>query len=365
MYDVLIVGTRCAGSPLAMLLARNGHRVLAVDRATFPSDIMSTHYIQPDGVQRLQQWGLYDRVLATNCPNIPAITLHLAGVPMPAPRDPALPDAICPRRTVLDKILVDAAREAGAEVREGCSVHEILLEDGAVVGLRGRGPDGAAVEERARVTVGADGQHSLVARAVAAAEYDAHPAYSCGYYSYFSGVPLPDGAEAYVADRAGVLAFPTNDALTCIGAGAPHDFFHEYRADIEANFYRLVERAAPAFAARVRAGKREERWTGTADTRNFFRKPYGPGWALCGDAGYHKDFVTGLGIADAFRDAEFLSEALHAGLSGAQPLEEALVAYHRHRDEAAKPMYEITLKMAQFPSLEEMMATFAGPAPQT
>jgi flavin-dependent dehydrogenase len=362
MYDAIIIGARCAGSPLAMLLARAGHRVLAVDRATFPSDIMSTHFIQPEGVKRLQDWGLYDRVMATNCPVIPRITFHLGGVAMPAPQDPTMPDAICPRRTVLDDILVQAARDAGAEIREGFSVQEILIEDGAVVGLRGRNSDGAAIEERARVTIGADGKHSMVARAVDAAEYDTRPAYTCGYYSYFSGVPLANGAEAYVSDKAGVLAFPTNDDLTVIGAGAPHDQFHAYRDDIEGSFFRLVEKASPAFAERVRAGKREERWIGTADTENFFRQPYGPGWALCGDAGYHKDFVTGLGIADAFRDAEFLSEALHAGFSNGEPLEDTLAAYQRRRDEAAKPMYEITMQIAQFPTLEEMAAQMSAAA---
>ncbi|HLB24401.1 MAG TPA: NAD(P)/FAD-dependent oxidoreductase [Dehalococcoidia bacterium] len=361
MYDVIIVGARCAGSPLAMLLAKKGRKVLVVDRATFPSDIMSTHYIQPEGVKRLQEWGLYDRVMASNCPPIPSITFTLGGVPIVPPRDQSMPDAICPRRTVLDKILVDAARAAGAEVREGFSVQEILIEDGAVVGLRGRNSDGTTVEERARITVGADGQHSIVARAVQAREYDTHPAASCGYYSYFSGVPLKDGcAEAYVGNDAGVLAFPTNDELTCVGAGGPHDIFHAYRADIESTFYRLVERASPAFADRLRAGTREERWIGTADTANFFRQPYGPGWALCGDAGYHKDFVTGLGIADAFRDAEFLSEGLDAGLSGRAPLDEALAAYQKRRDETAKPMYDLTVQFAQFPSMEEMAANMAN-----
>jgi flavin-dependent dehydrogenase len=326
---------------------------------------MSTHYIQPDGVQRLQDWGLYDGVMATNCPSIPRITFHLSGVPMSAPQDPTLPDAICPRRTVLDKILVDAAWNAGAEVRQGFSVQEILIEDGVVAGLRGRSSDGAAVEDRARVTIGADGHHSIVARGVNAAEYDTRPAYTCGYYAYFSGVPLPNGAEAYVAEKAGVLAFPTNDNLTCIGAGAPHDQFHAYRDDIEATFFRLVERASPAFAERVRAGKREERWIGTADTENFFRQPYGPGWALCGDAGYHKDFVTGLGIADAFRDAEFLSDALHAGFSNSEPLDDALAAYQRRRDEAAKPMYDITMQTAQFPTLQEMGAQMSNVAAAT
>jgi flavin-dependent dehydrogenase len=354
MYDVIIVGARCAGSPLGMLLAGDGHKVLVVDRSTFPSDIMSTHFIQPDGVQRLQKWGLYDRVMESGCPEIPSMLFTLQGVVVSGPSDPSLPNPICPRRTVLDKILVDAARAAGAEVREAFSIQEIIVEDGSVKGVRGRNADGTSVEERAQVTVGADGHHSLVARTVAAAEYNTYPPFSCGYYSYFSGVPLPTGGEAYVGQDAGVLAFATNDGLTCVGAGTDRKFFHEYRSDIENTFYRIVEQASPEFAERVRAGRREEKWIGTADTENFFRQPYGPGWALCGDAGYHKDFVTGLGIADAFRDAEFLSEALHAGLSGREPLESALEAYKERRDVAAKPSYEMTVQFAQFPTLEEM-----------
>jgi len=353
MYDVIIVGARCAGSPLAMLLAKQGRRVLLVDRSTFPSDIMSTHYIQSEGVKRLQEWGLYDKVIATNCPSIASVIFHINGVPVVPPGDPDMPDALCPRRVVLDQILVEAAREAGAELREGFSVQEILVEDGTVVGIRGRDASGVTVEERARVTIGADGQHSLLARTVQPTEYETHPAFTCGYYSYFSAVPLEDNnGIAYAANEAGVLAFPTNDGLTCIAAGTARERFHEYRANIEGMFHRLIEQASPDFAARVRAGKREERWIGTADTENYFRVPFGPGWALCGDAGYHKDFVTGLGISDAFRDAEFLSEALAAGLSGSEALDQALAAYQKRRDEAAKPMYDLTIQFAQ--SLEKV-----------
>lgn len=356
MYDVIIVGARCAGSPLAMLLAKAGHKVLAVDRSTFPSDIMSTHFLQPDGVQRLQEWGLYDKVMASNCPPIPAARFHVNDVAMPQlPRDEDMPLPICPRRYVLDTILVEAAREAGAEVREGFSVQDILIENGTVLGVRGKNAAGDVVEERARVTVGADGIHSLVARAVKPEEYDTNPAYSCAYYSYFSGVELTD-AEIYVGENAGTLAFPTNDGLACIGVGAPRDHFPVFKKDIEGEYYRLLEKASPSFARRVRAGKREERWIGTQDTDNFFRKPYGPGWALCGDAGYHKDPVTGLGIADAFRDAEFLAESLHEALSEDGSWEDAMSAYQQRRDAAAKPMYEMTLAVAQFPTLEEIIA---------
>ena len=166
-----------------------------------------------------------------------------------------------------------------------------------------------------------------------------------------------DGAEVHISDRGGVLAFPTNDGLVCIAAGRARAEFHAYRANIEETFFSILD-ASPEFAAKVRAGKREERWMGTADVPNFFRKPYGPGWALVGDAGYMKDPTTGLGIADAFRDAALLANALDRALSGRTPWEDALAAYQSKRDAAAMPMYELTLQMAS----GEMAAPTAGSA---
>ncbi len=346
MYDAIIVGARVAGSPTAMLLARQGHKVLLVDRSRFPSDIMSTHYIQPEGVVRLRAWGLLDAVAATNCPPIEKTTMHVNGVALNPPAMPGMPTtAYCPRRTVLDKILVDAAVVAGAELREGFSVRDLVFEGDRVAGVRGRSGDGAESEERAKVVIGADGLHSLVARAVHAETYNEDRAYTCGYYSYFSGIEM-DGAEIFTRDGAGALAFPTNDGLVCLAVGRAIEDFAEYRSDIEGNFYRYLEAIDAGLAARVRAGKREEKWIGTAETQNLFRKPWGPGWALVGDAGYHKDPTTGLGISDAFRDAEFISEGLHEWLSGARPMEEAMAAYQKRRDEAALPMYQFTIALA-------------------
>jgi flavin-dependent dehydrogenase len=192
--------------------------------------------------------------------------------------------------------------------------------------------------------IGADGHHSLVAETVRAEKYREREALTGGYYAYFSGIDM-DGAEVYISDRGGVLAFPTNDGLVCIAAGGPRARFHEYRANIEETFFSILD-AAPKFAARVRAGKREERWMGTADVPNFFRKPYGPGWALVGDAGYMKDPVTGFGIADAFRDAGLLAAALDSVLAGRRQADEALAEYQSRRDSAASPVYEMTLQMA-------------------
>lgn len=350
MYDVIVIGARCAGSPTAMLLARRGYSVLLVDKATFPSDKLSTHYIQPPGVEMLAEWGLLERVAATGAPAITEVRTTINGVEFP--NQPSETPAYCPRRYLLDKILVDAAAEAGAEVREGFRVEEILFDGETVTGVRGRGRDGTTVVEPARYVVGAEGHHSLVANTVKAPKYREREALTGAYYSYFSGIEMA-AAEIHVSDRGGVLAFPTNNAQVCIAAGAEKAFFHEYRADIERGFYYILD-GCPEFADRVRLGKRDERWMGTADVPNFFRQPWGPGWALVGDAGYMKDPVTGFGITDAFRDAGLLAKALDLVLSGRKAPEEALRGYQDRRDAAALPVYEMTLAMASGEIAEQL-----------
>ncbi|MEX0783615.1 MAG: NAD(P)/FAD-dependent oxidoreductase [Dehalococcoidia bacterium] len=342
MYDVIVVGARCAGSPTAMLLAREGHRVLMVDKATFPSDKLSTHYIHPPGVQALERWGVLDTLLATNVPPITKFSVSAGGVALPIP--PMEGVAYCPRRYLLDKILVDAAVEAGVEMREAFTVDEVLMDGERVTGIAGHSRGGERATEEARYVVGADSHHSLVAKAVKAPKYREREALTGAYYSYWSGVPT-DGAEIHISDLGGVLAFPTNDDQLCVAAGRAIDGFKEYRADIDGVFMQIVD-GAPEFAARLRGGKREERWMGSADVPNFFRKPWGDGWALVGDAGYMKDPVTGFGITDAFRDAELLATALDEALSGSRPADEALGAYQEQRDAAAGPIYEMTLAMA-------------------
>ena len=363
MYDAIVVGARCAGSPTAMLLARKGHRVLLVDKATFPSDTMRLHFIWPPGVARLKRWGLLERVAASNCPPIVTKTSDYDDFPLTGSCPPAdgVAEAYGPRRTVLDKILVDAAVEAGVELREGFAVQELLTDGDRVGGIRGRA-DGATVTEQARIVIGGDGMRSLVARGVDAPIYDAQPSLACYYYSYWSGVPI-EGVEVYWRDRRVILAFPTNDGLTCIAVGWQRRAFHEVRADVEGNLLKAVD-LAPGLAERVRNGRREEPFSGTADLPNFFRRPYGPGWALVGDAGYHKDPYLAQGITDAFRDAELLAEAIDAGLSGHRPFDVALAAYERQRNEAVMPMYQLNSRLAALepptPEQRQLRAALRG-----
>ncbi len=308
-YDAIVVGARCAGAPTAMLLANDGYRVLLVDRASFPSDTLSTHVIHAPGVAALRRWGLLDAVTATGCPPIETYSFDFG--PFTITGTPHAHDggsaAYAPRRTVLDKILVDAARDAGAEVREGFSVDEIIVENGSVVGIRGRGEDGTTVVERARVVIGADGRNSLVAKATRPDAYNEKPRLQWSYYTYWSDLPV-DGFEIYIRPDRGWAAASTNDGLTMLVVGWPFAEAQAYKADIEANYLKTLE-LAPEFAERVRAATREERFAGGA-TPNFFRRPFGPGWALVGDAGYNKDPITAQGISDAFRDAELCSTAL-------------------------------------------------------
>jgi flavin-dependent dehydrogenase len=359
MYDAIIVGARCAGSPTAMLLARKGYRVLLLDRAGFPSDTISTHIIWQPGVARLKRWELLHKVTASNCPPIRTVTFDvgdfaLAGTPPPAD---GIAESYAPRRTVLDKILVDAAVEAGVELRKNVSVQELTTDAGRITGIRGRTRAGSTVAESARIVIGADGVHSIVARNVQAPEYRAKPALACWYYTYWSGVPAA-GTEYYPRHGRAIGRIPTNDGLVCIVTAWTRQEFSRYRANIEGNYLRTLE-LAPGLAEQVRGGRREERFYGTADVPNFFRKPYGPGWALVGDAGYHKDPITAQGITDAFRDAALLAEAIDEGFSGRRPLEEALGDYQRRRDHEALPMYEFTCELATLePPSPEMRRLF-------
>lgn len=369
MYDVIVVGARCAGSPTAMLLARKGYRVLLVDKAAFPSDTLSTHFIHAPGVARLKRWGLLDKVAASNCPPVASYRLDfgpfaLTGSPPPVE---GVATAYAPRRAVLDKILVDAAAEAGAELRETFTMEDVCIEDGRAAGIRGRTRSGTRVTERARLVIGADGLHSVVARTVGAAMDLEKPAVACAYYTYWSGVSV-QGVELYPRDGRTTIIFPTNDNLACTFMEWPRDEFHVVRADIEGQYLKTFEQL-PALAERIRSGRRAERFMGTGDLPNFFRKPYGPGWALVGDAGYHKDPNGAHGISDAFRDAELLADAVDSGFTGRQPLMEALAQYERQRNESALPAFDLNFQFATLqpppPETQALFGALRGNQPET
>jgi 2-polyprenyl-6-methoxyphenol hydroxylase-like FAD-dependent oxidoreductase len=268
----------------------------------------------------------------------------------------------CPRRMVLDQLLVNGAVESGAELREGFTVTELLWKDDRVTGIRGRSQGGALVDEHARVVIGADGVHSFVAKAVGAQEYDAKPPIATYYYSYYSDFDAHD-IEQHVRDYYGIGCFPTHDALTLVAVVWPSRCFEAVRADIEGHV-RNAHESVPKVADRMRAARRVERWSGTAGVANYFRRPYGSGWALVGDAGHDKDPLTAQGMSDAFLDAEALATALDDGWAGRRLLDGALAYCHFERDRRARPMYEFTCELARLepapPHMRELFAALAG-----
>jgi 2-polyprenyl-6-methoxyphenol hydroxylase-like FAD-dependent oxidoreductase len=345
MYDAIVVGARCAGAPTAMLLARHGHRVLLVDRAEFPSDTVSTHVVQPPAVAALNRWGLLAEVIDSGVPPIETYSFDFGpvvvrGTPRPADGFSA---AYAPRRHILDKILVDAAVRAGVELRERFSVEDYVIEDGTVVGVRGRSRGGVIVTERARVVIGADGRSSALAAAVGAPEYGRKPKAQWSYYTYFRDLPV-DGFEIVIRPYRGFGAAYTNDGLTMVVAGWPHAEAEAYKADPEGNFLATLG-LAPEFAERVRAATRVERLTG-ASVPGYLRRPYGPGWVLVGDAAYNKDPITAQGINDAYRDAESVAAALHSVWAEGAAFETVMAAHQAARDAHVMPMYEFTSQLA-------------------
>jgi 2-polyprenyl-6-methoxyphenol hydroxylase-like FAD-dependent oxidoreductase len=361
MYDAIVVGARCAGSPTAMLLARKGYRVLLVDKASFPSDTISTHIIWPHGAEAMDRWGLLDLLAATGCP---PVALKMRFDLGPLALIGGVRDAnggrggFCPRRTVLDKLLVDAAVESGAELRENFTVEELTWDGERVTGIKGHGRDGGSVEEKARIVIGADGVNSFVAKAVEAPDENARPPLTTLYYTYYSGLAVED-IEQYVRPFEGAAYFPTNDGLCLVGAVWPSDQFERIRSDIEGSMM-AAHTNIPGLAERLAAGKREEKWYGTAGVPNYFRRPFGPGWALVGDAGYERDYLTAQGIADGFLDAENLAEAIDDGLAERRPLEEALTDYEAKRNERVTPLFHFTCMLATLAPPPEPMQQLFG-----
>jgi 2-polyprenyl-6-methoxyphenol hydroxylase-like FAD-dependent oxidoreductase len=183
---------------------------------------------------------------------------------------------------------------------------------------------------------------------------------SVGYYSYWSGIPVTE-AQWLVRPGNGFGAFPTNDGLTMLIAAWPHSELATVRRDVEGTYERAI---ADAFGDRLAGAHREERIR-AGGVANRFRVPYGPGWALVGDAGYLRDPVTAQGMTDAFLDAELCAAAVDDALSGVRPFAEAMADYQRRRDARVDGMYELTAQLADLsqpapPELQQLVAQIEG-----
>ncbi|RKT54664.1 NAD(P)/FAD-dependent oxidoreductase [Saccharothrix australiensis] len=363
MYDVIVVGARCAGAATALLLARRGHRVLLLDRARFPADTMSTLYIHQPGVARLARWGVLDAVVASGCPPLDTVHHHVADVRLSSPA-PAADGASCgyaPRRRVLDAILVDAAVAAGAEFADGCRVRELRERGGRVTGVGYGTPGGGHAVADARLVVGADGMNSAVAGLAGAAVVAEHPKLSCVYYSAWTGVTGGFGFH----ERTGnwVARIPTHDGVTLVATYFPQDRFDEVRANALDAHLAAVAATAPELRDQLAYAERVDRLRGTGDQRNFFRAAAGPGWALVGDAGHHRDTITAQGITNALAQAELLADAIGDEVGDPGRLDAALRAFGRARDDALADGYRSTLELARLrvpPERLEFLRAISG-----
>ncbi|HEX3781792.1 MAG TPA: NAD(P)/FAD-dependent oxidoreductase [Pseudonocardiaceae bacterium] len=359
MYDAIVVGARCAGSPVGMLLARQGYRVLVVDRSTFPSDTISTHYVQQRGLARLADWGLLEQLVATDVPAIKRMTVSYKDIVISGFADPikGMDATYAPRRTVLDAILVDGARAAGVEVREGYTVRGLIIEDGRVVGIEGNYAGQDVQQDRARIVIGADGRNSFVAEAVGAEFYHRVPAECFVYYSYFSGVRTD--FHSRIGDLQQIGIWPTHDERTLVAVMRKADRLPDFRSDVEGNFHAVARDIVPEFAAELAAdGKREDKFYLMRYPDNYYRRSHGEGWALVGDAGYHKDPLTGLGISDAFDYAQSLADRVHEGLSGQRPMSEALAEYQSARDGKSRSSFDFTCSISKLELTPQLHAVF-------
>lgn len=349
-WDVVVVGARVAGASTALLLARAGLRVLVVERARRGSDTLSTHAMMRAGVLQLTRWGLLEQVVAGATP-IRRTLFHYYGddpVAVSIRPSPGVPALYAPRRTVLDRVLSDAAAQAGATVRHGRAAVELLrAPDGRVTGVRTRDRSGTVTEEHARLVVGADGLRSAVAAAVDAplrwqGRTATHP-----LYRYVADLGA-EGYEWYYAEGVAGGLIPTHDGLTCVfvaptrsvletllARGTTAEAFDAVAATVPGLGPRLAA-ATPASAVRVAHG-----------VPGFLRRAHGPGWALVGDAGYWKDPLSTHGMTDALRDAELLARAIASGLdAGDADLPGALADYQHTRERLSRPMFEVVEQLA-------------------
>jgi len=357
-YDAIVVGGRVGGAATAMLLARGGMRVLVIEAARPGTDTLSTHALMRGGVLQLHRWGLLDAVVDAGTPAILSTEFAYGDEIEAVDIRPStgISALRAPRRTVLDPLLLEAARAAGAEVCIPARVTRLLTDGGTVRGVEGieRGT-GTRFRATAPLTIGADGRNSTVAQAVDADFRRRGTASGAIIYGYFPGLPSDRYHWSY---RPGVTAgvVPTGDGLACVWAGTASARFAQQRSTgLDATYRSLLAEAAPQLARSIGAAPPVGTLRGFPGQPGWIRASAGPGWALVGDAAYFKDPITAHGITDALRDAELLARAvLEAPRSGQAQLN-ALRDYERTRDRLSEPLFDITERIASYHwDLEEL-----------
>jgi 2-polyprenyl-6-methoxyphenol hydroxylase-like FAD-dependent oxidoreductase len=347
-YDAIVIGARVAGSSLAILLGRQGRRVLLVDRDYFPSDTLSTHLLQPPAVEMLERLGALAEVESSGLRRLGRLRTYLGEVVVEGPLRAPGAYALCARRDRLDLALIrQAVLRHGVELLERTHAHGLVWEGGRVTGVELQTAGGKRRTVRARLVVGSDGKYSRVAEWTGAARYEETPALRPLYYAYYRGVtPHPTPAlEVFYQDGRIGFVLPMEPGIDCLALELRPEEFPAFRANPEGRLDAAL-RTLPGMATRLAQAERDGPARGSRGVENYLRVPYGPGWALTGDAAFCKDPSTGTGIEDAFRQSFLLADALGTALDGAD-WETTMAAYHRRRDEAVLPGYRGTLTYTQ------------------
>jgi flavin-dependent dehydrogenase len=350
--DAVVVGARCAGSAAAIGLARAGRRVVALDRAAFPSDTLSTHLLFAGGVAELAAVGALERVHALGAPRMPvALMSGGSDLTVTARYTPVagIDYGMCVRRTGLDDALVDTARAAGAEVRERARVTELVHDRGRVAGVRYEDGDGRPRELRAPLVVGADGRRSTIARLVGTTlPYRSNANERACYFAYFED-PHTDWRPVAAQWRAGRelgTAFPCDGGLVLVLLMPPRARADAFGSDLAGEYERTIA-SIPGLRERLDGCTRATKVRAATDLPSFFRRSSGPGWALPGDAGHFKDPVTAQGIRDALRFGRLLGEAAAPVLDDPGALDRALRGWERGRERECLETYQWTNQLAR------------------
>jgi 2-polyprenyl-6-methoxyphenol hydroxylase-like FAD-dependent oxidoreductase len=325
-----------------MLLARGGCDVLLIDRARAGSDTLSTHALMRGGVLQLHRWGLLEAIVAAGTPPVHTVVFDYPDERVPISIKPSrgVNALYAPRRTVLDRVIVDAASKAGAEVGFEVMVTDLLRDGSAVTGVAGRNSTGP-FRATADLVVGADGIRSTVARLVDAPMTRVGSSANAVVYGYWEGVESA-GYEWFYRPGFAAGVIPTNEDHTLIFSALSPDRFHAAATgDLDGAFRAALTDHAPELLQRVDGGTRVERLRGFKGATGFMRRPWGPGWALVGDAAYYKDPITVHGITDALRDAELLARAILDGVEATN-----LARYESERDRISHALFDVTDKIA-------------------
>jgi 2-polyprenyl-6-methoxyphenol hydroxylase-like FAD-dependent oxidoreductase len=350
-YDCVIVGARCAGSPLAALLARRGLRVAVVEQATFPRDTLSTHLIHAQALAFLDRLGVMEKIRATGAPLVGRFDTRQGDLEYstPIPQQPGDVGGFASvRRSLLDPILAQAATEAGAGLRMASKVTELVEDRGRVAGVRVT-HNGSETTLQARLVIGADGRNSTIASLVGARKYNLTPNQRFVYWSFFEAADAgsdPASILHHWGDRI-VIGNPADSGLYQVVVAPDLRELPRFREDLEGSFMEYARSCRPVAQALSNA-RRAGKIFGMLRWEGFFREACGPGWVLVGDAGHFKDPMPGQGIQDAFRQVDALAAAIAEGLDGSgEDIDRALEAWGRWRDKDAAEHYWFATDMGK------------------